>query len=114
MTNRQRCRTTRATGATISDFFLGEWWIANRKLAAPLAEGPASCTWLEFEAAAKAAPILGGLGNHNTYSAPDLPGWPGFHGFSAHPDLRRVRASRPITTPPARPAARAPGAHSPG
>jgi len=64
------------------DFFLGEWRIANRKLADPLAEGPESRRWLEFEAAAKAAPILGGLGNHNTYSAPDFPGWPGFHGFA--------------------------------
>jgi len=26
------------------DFFLGEWWIANRKLADPLAEGPESGT----------------------------------------------------------------------
>ena len=64
------------------DFFLGEWRIANRKLADPLAEGSESRRWLEFEATAKAAPILGGLGNHNTYSSPDFPGWPGFHGFA--------------------------------
>jgi len=64
------------------DFFLGEWRIANRKLADPLAEGPESRTWLEFEATAKAAPILAGLGNHNTYSAPGFPGCPDFHGFA--------------------------------
>ena len=39
------------------DFFLGEWQIANRKLADPLGDGPESRTWLEFEATAKAAPI---------------------------------------------------------
>jgi len=64
------------------DFFHGEWRIANRKLADPLAEGPESRRWLEFEATAKAAPILGGLGNHNTYSAPDFPGCADFHGFA--------------------------------
>jgi hypothetical protein len=64
------------------DFFLGEWRIANRKLADPLAEGPESRRWLEFVATAKAAPILAGLGNHNTYSAPDFPGCPNFHGFA--------------------------------
>ena len=56
------------------DFFLGEWRVANRKLADPLAEGPDSRTWLEFEATAKAEPILVGLGNYNTYSAPGFPG----------------------------------------
>jgi hypothetical protein len=64
------------------DFFLGEWRVRNRKLADPLAEGPDSRTWLEFEATAKAEPILVGLGNYNTYSAPGFPGYPGFHGFA--------------------------------
>jgi len=64
------------------DFFLGEWQIANRKLPDPLLQGPDSGKWQEFEATATVQPILGGLGNSNTYSAPDFPGHPGFHGFA--------------------------------
>jgi len=64
------------------DFFLGEWRVANRKLADPLAEAAGSGEWLEFGATARVEPILAGLGNHNTYSAPDFPGCPGFHGFA--------------------------------
>ena len=64
------------------DFFLGEWRVANRKLADPLVEGSGSRRWLEFEATAMAEPILVGLGNYNTYSARDFPGYPGFEGFA--------------------------------
>jgi len=62
------------------DFLFGEWRIANRKLADPLAEEPTD--WLEFEATSAAGPILGGLGNYDTYSAPDFPGRGSFHGFT--------------------------------
>ncbi len=71
-------KNDQADGRHDFDFFLGVWGIANRKLADPLAEGLESRTWLEFEATAKATPILAGLGNHNTYSAPDFPGAPTF------------------------------------
>ena len=62
------------------DFVFGDWRVANRKLRDPLGEGPAE--WDEFEATAHAVPILGGLGNSDSFSAPDFPGRPGFHGHS--------------------------------
>jgi hypothetical protein len=62
------------------DFIFGDWRVANRKLRDPLAGGPGE--WDEFEAIAHAAPILGGLGNHDSFSAPDFPGRPGFEGYS--------------------------------
>ena len=61
------------------DFLFGRWRIANRKLQDPLAEHGSD--WLQFEATSEAGPILGGLGNFDTYSAPTFPGRPGFHGF---------------------------------
>jgi len=61
------------------DFLFGRWRIANRKREDPLAEHGAK--WLQFEATSEAGPILGGLGNFDTYSAPNFPGRPGFHGF---------------------------------
>jgi hypothetical protein len=71
--------TDKVDGRHDFDFLYGDWWIANRKLEDPLAEEPTK--WLEFEATANARPILGGLGNYDTYSAPDFPGRRGFHGF---------------------------------
>jgi hypothetical protein len=70
----------RVDGRHDFDFIFGEWRIANRKLEDPLAEEPTE--WLEFEATSEAKPILDGLGNIDTVSAPDFPGRPGFHGFS--------------------------------
>jgi len=69
-----------ADGRHDFDFIFGEWHLANRKLRDPLADDPTD--WQEFEATAHAGPILGGLGNYDTMSAPDFPGRPGFHGFS--------------------------------
>ena len=62
------------------DFFFGAWQIANRKRVNPLV--PGDDEWIEFEAHCEARPILGGLGNVDTYSAPDFPGRPGFEGFT--------------------------------
>jgi hypothetical protein len=61
------------------DFLFGRWEIANCRLENPLDEH--SNMWSEFEATAEAGPILGGLGNYDTYSAPKFPGRPGFRGF---------------------------------
>jgi hypothetical protein len=62
------------------DFFFGSWRQDNRKRVKPLVQGDTE--WIEFESFSKAGPILGGLGNMDTYSAPDFPGRPGFMGFS--------------------------------
>lgn len=74
------------------DFFFGRWWVANRKRVKPLVEG--DTTWIEFEAEVEARPILAGIGNIDTYSAPHFPGRPGFEGFTLRlfePDTGRWR-----------------------
>jgi hypothetical protein len=49
------------------DFVHGRWRIQNRKLAGVLER---ECTeWVEFEATSEARPILGGLGNMDSYSS---------------------------------------------
>jgi hypothetical protein len=62
------------------DFLFGAWQIANRKRVSPLVEGDDE--WIEFDAFSVAQPIVGGLGNVDTYRAPDFPGRPGFEGFT--------------------------------
>ncbi len=62
------------------DFFFGTWHQVNRKRVRPLVKGDAE--WVEFESRTEAAPILGGLGNIDTFNAPRFPGRPGFEGFS--------------------------------
>jgi hypothetical protein len=62
------------------DFFFGSWQQRNRKRVRPLVHGDEE--WIEFESRTEAWPILGGLGNVDTFSAPDSPGRPGFEGFS--------------------------------
>jgi hypothetical protein len=62
------------------DFYFGAWQISNRKRVDPLTEGDDE--WIEFDAVSVAQPIVGGLGNVDTYSAPDFPGRPGFEGFT--------------------------------
>ena len=69
-----------ADGRHDFDFIFGEWKLANRKLADPL--GDDADEWVEFDATAVAQPILGGLGNIDSISAPDFPDRPGFWGFS--------------------------------
>jgi hypothetical protein len=62
------------------DFFFGSWQQENRKRVKPLV--PDDDEWVEFESFSEARPILGGLGNVDTFSAPQFPGRPGFEGFS--------------------------------
>jgi hypothetical protein len=61
------------------DFFFGSWQQENRKRVKPLVRDD---EWVEFESFSEARPILGGLGNVDTFSAPEFPGRPGFEGFS--------------------------------
>jgi hypothetical protein len=62
------------------DFFFGAWHVANRKRVNPLVEGDDE--WIEFDAQCEAHPIVGGLGNIDTYRAPEFPDRPGFEGFT--------------------------------
>jgi hypothetical protein len=61
------------------DFLFGSWRIHNRRLDDPLGS---SESWSEFEASSEAYPILGKLGNVQTYDAPAFPGRPGFQGYA--------------------------------
>ena len=62
------------------DFLFGAWRIANRKRVNMVV--PGDDEWVEFEATSEARPIVGGLGNIDTYSAPEFPGRPGFEAFT--------------------------------
>jgi hypothetical protein len=62
------------------DFFHGSWRQSNRKRVRPLVRGDTE--WVEFASTSEVVPILGGLGNVDTFDAPDFPGRPGFKGLS--------------------------------
>jgi hypothetical protein len=72
--------TGRRDGRRDFDFLAGTWRVRNRKLRDPAPGAPAD--WVEFDAEAESQPILGGLGNVDTYYAPDFPGRGKFHGFA--------------------------------
>jgi hypothetical protein len=61
------------------DFFYGTWDQVNRKRVRVL--DPTS-DWIEFKSFSRVGPVLGGLGNVDTFDAPDFPGRPGFKGAS--------------------------------
>ena len=62
------------------DFFFGSWTQRNRKRVKPLVLGDDE--WIEFESFSQVGPILNGLGNFDTFDAPDFPGRPNFKGMS--------------------------------
>jgi hypothetical protein len=62
------------------DFFFGSWQQRNRKRVRPLVLGDTE--WIEFESWSRVGPVLDGLGNVDTFDAPDFPGRPGFKGMS--------------------------------
>lgn len=61
------------------DFFFGRWRTHNRRLARRL-EG--NTDWLVFEATIEARPILGGIGNVDTYSTARYHDGQPFEGFT--------------------------------
>jgi hypothetical protein len=68
-----------ADGRHDFDFLHGRWRVHNRKVRDVLAAEP---VWDEFPSRAQARPILGGLGNTDTYAMDDMPGRGRFHGFT--------------------------------
>jgi hypothetical protein len=62
------------------DFFFGAWQAHNRKRVNPVV--PGDTEWIEFEGRIDASPIVGGVGNIDTFKAPEMPGRPGFEGFT--------------------------------
>jgi hypothetical protein len=62
------------------DFLFGRWTIHNRKLADVL--DPACTDWVEFTALGEARPILGGLGNIDSFVARDVPNVGEYEGMT--------------------------------
>src|SRR3954451_6996726 len=71
---------TRTDGRHDFDFLFGRWTIHNRKLAT--APEPGATEWIEFIAEGEARPILGGLGNVDSFSTADLPGSGAYEGMT--------------------------------
>jgi hypothetical protein len=62
------------------DFLVGRWRVRNRTLRRREPEAPAE--WSEFESEMESRPILGGLGNVDTYRIGDFAGRGESHGFA--------------------------------
>ena len=92
----QKTRTA-TDGRHDFDFFFGSWRQANRKRAKMFV--PGDDEWVEFESETWAGPILGGLGNIDTFDAPEFPGrhrrrsHPR-HGAESEPGGERCRSVR--------------------
>jgi hypothetical protein len=85
------------------DFLFGSWLVHNRKLVR-LFDG--SDEWHEFETSCEARPILGGIGNVDTFKAAAMPPgnevWEGFTLRLFDPERRVWRIWWASTRPPGR------------
>src|SRR5581483_9405153 len=71
------------SAVTDFDFLRGTWTVHHRKLADMLGAGGDEADWLEFKSTTVSQPILGGLGNIDTYDFEGFPGRPdGFQAFA--------------------------------
>lgn len=61
----------RTDGSADFDFLFGRWSVHNRKLLD--VTDPACDEWVEFDAVGEAWPVLGGLGNVDTFHTDALP-----------------------------------------
>jgi hypothetical protein len=61
------------------DFLFGSWRVHNRKLRRPFQESP---SWVEFMTTATVRPILGGLGNVDSFHAEPSEAGEGWEGFT--------------------------------
>jgi hypothetical protein len=68
------------TGAEDFNFLYGRWRVHNRKLVDPARRG--GTDWVEFMADADVRPVVGGLGNMDTFVVTDLPGVGAYEGMS--------------------------------
>ncbi len=62
------------------DFLFGRWHVSNERIRDPFVDGPPR--WDTFESYSECRPILGGIGNIETYSSPDFPGRGKFEGMT--------------------------------
>jgi len=62
------------------DFLAGTWHVRNRTLRTRAPGAPSD--WVEFDSEAESRPVLGGLGNVDTYYAPAFPARGEVHGLA--------------------------------
>jgi hypothetical protein len=58
----------------------GRWTVLSRRLERPL--DPSSSDWREFTMEVENQPVLGGLGNIDTYRSSEFPGRPGWEALA--------------------------------
>jgi hypothetical protein len=73
-------RRSGGSGAADFDFLRGRWSVLSRRLEQPL--DPAGSDWREFTMEVENQPVLGGLGNIDTYRSNEFPSRPGWEALA--------------------------------